>query len=173
MASTWSSGIYNGALHVPKPPPCSGAMSQFPLDLICFAKDPTFTDREAQSIAIASFLSLLAYSKDPTTELHRSQAQSNSASASAITKVWPLLGSNGNVLVAWSAILDTCFVAFRGTATVNDWHQTNLRTQSSFDESNNWVIHKGFQTRAASLPIDVISLLIGSHRTVLCGHSLG
>lgn len=98
-------------------------MIQFHTEYLKIPKeDIPFSDREAQTIATASTLSSLVYSDNPIGDLQQRNLRH------FITKLWPLAGRNGEMLIAWSAPLDTCFVVFRGTATLNDWTDTNLRT---------------------------------------------
>jgi predicted lipase len=129
--------------------------------------------RELQTITVAASVSLLAYNPTPQEALLHDNEFQHLREAQLVDKVWQIDQFDGSVIAAWSPRLETVFIAFRGSVTAQDWLSTNLRVRVTLDDANGWAVHEGFSAAAAKLPSALIELFIKSHRTVLCGHSLG
>lgn len=142
-------------------------------DLLIIAKQPTFSDAEKPFFVAAAAASLLSYSEHPARDLAHSPTFAEVYRLQLLSSVWVIDHPDSTVLVAWSPHLATAFIAFRGSVSVSDWLDTNLRLSPALDSAYNWAAHEGFYARASKLPVQFIESIIRKHRTVLCGHSLG
>jgi hypothetical protein len=139
------------------------------------SSDSNALKAENAAISVASALCLLSYSNTPSYDFMNQERYHWLRESQLLESVWPLKTSEADartVLIGWSNRLDTVFVAFRGSVTVEDWI-TNLRFTTIFEEGTGWVVQEGYSQRITTLPMPLLQHLVRNYRTVLCGHSLG
>ena len=157
----------------------------FAVDYIHLGKEgPMGNDKKLTFIA-ASALSLLCYEKeDEISRILRTHDHFRVTRAlDLLSDVWVIPNVADSILLptlskphpppllAWSVVLQTVFVGFRGTWSVSDiMSDIDIRQSSEPNLASRF--HAGFYSRASQYTT-LIEQLAKCYRVVVCGHSLG